>query len=163
MILFCFTLSFALFIIHNESFNGAFIVRENIFIIFNFSRCSEDITETRVTCASPLWTRGLWPHDGSSWWWPHDGSHLLRLSKPQTEAAAAGLGVDTVIAILRTARLVRKWADGRVSPNRGLRKSEYCCCCLLRWEFWDSECWITRLNVQLKAGNKLSCFCAPLT
>ncbi len=44
-----------------------------------------------------------------------------------------------------------------------VRKSEYCCCCLLCGEFWDSECWITRLNVQLRAGNKLSCFCAHLT
>ena len=159
MILFCFTLSFALFIIHNESFNGALLKK----ILWLFSILLLLTRHNMDTCRANS-GHGASDHTiAAPWWWPQDGSHLLRLSKPQTEAAAAGLGVDTVIAILRTARLVRKWADGRVSPNRGLRKSEYCCCCLLRWEFWDSECWITRLNVQLKVGNKLSCFCGPLT
>ena len=158
MILFCFTLSFALFIIHNESFNGALL--KKIFGLFSILLL---LTIHNMDTCRANSGHGASDHMmAAPSWWPHDGCHLLRFSKPQTEAAAARLGGDTVIAILRTARLVRKWADRPVCRQTSVRKSEYCCCCLLRWEFWDSECWITRLNVQLKARNKLSCFCAPL-
>ena len=94
----------------------------------------------------------------ASWWWPHDGGHLLRLSKPQTPAAAAWLEHKLLLRDWE-----QPWSGSGQCRQTSVRKSEYCWCCLLCGECWDSECWITRLNVQLRAGNKLSCFCAHLT